>query len=67
MHQTSLLAQTARTHSLACRNGIRQNTREMREKERMQARRQDLVEEMIKRDPNYRPPADYRCVWFSKS
>ncbi len=34
----------------------------MREKEKMQARRQDLVEEMIKRDPSYRPPADYRCA-----
>ena len=43
------------------RNGIRQNTRDMRVKERMQSRRQELVEEMIKRDPLYRPPADYRC------
>jgi Splicing factor 1 helix-hairpin domain len=34
----------------------------MRVKERMQSRRQELVEEMIKRDPLYRPPADYRCT-----
>ena len=42
------------------RNGIRQNTREMRTKERQTNRRQDVIEELIKRDPRYRPPPDYR-------
>lgn len=42
------------------RNGIRQNTREIRVREKISCRRQDLVEEMIKRDPQYRPPPDYR-------
>lgn len=31
-------------------------------REKMSCRRQDLVEEMIKRDPMYRPPPDYRCT-----
>ncbi len=31
-------------------------------REKMSCRRQDLVEEMIKRDPMYRPPPDYRCA-----
>ncbi len=42
------------------RNGIRQNTREMRTRERQTNRRQDVIEELIKRDPRYRPPPDYR-------
>jgi splicing factor 1 len=42
------------------RNGIRQNTREMRIRERQTNRRQDVIEELIKRDPRYRPPPDYR-------
>ena len=31
-------------------------------REGFSARRQDLVEEMLKRDPSFRPPADYRCA-----
>jgi splicing factor 1 len=42
------------------RFGIRQNTREVRYKERMLDRRADLIEELIKVDPKYQPPSDYR-------
>lgn len=42
------------------RNGIRQNTREIRIRETQTNRKEDLIEELIKRDPRYRPPADYR-------
>ncbi|CAK0783328.1 hypothetical protein CVIRNUC_006527 [Coccomyxa viridis] len=42
------------------RNGIRLNTREVRVKERLMERRNYLIEELIKADHTYRPPADYR-------
>lgn len=42
------------------RNGIRQNTREIRLREQQLNRKEDLIEDLIKRDPRYRPPADYR-------
>ena len=41
-------------------NGQRLNTREVRYKEKLMDRRSFLIEEMIKADPSYRPPADYR-------
>lgn len=40
--------------------GIRLNTREVRAKENLVNRRLTLIEDLIKRDPTYRPPADYR-------
>ena len=42
------------------RYGIRQNTREVRYKEKMLDKRCDLIEELIKADPRYQPPTDYR-------
>ena len=42
------------------RNGIRQNTREIRIRERQNDRKHDIIEELIRRDPRYRPPSDYR-------
>lgn len=42
------------------RNGIRLNTREVRAKERLMERRSELIEGLIKSDPGYRPPPDYR-------
>lgn len=41
-------------------NGQRLNTREVRYKDKLMDRRSFLIEEMIKADPSYRPPADYR-------
>ncbi|KAK9812787.1 hypothetical protein WJX72_003699 [[Myrmecia] bisecta] len=42
------------------RNGQRLNTREVRQKDKLMERRSFLIEELIKNDPSYRPPADYR-------
>ncbi|KAK9851334.1 hypothetical protein WJX84_006342 [Apatococcus fuscideae] len=42
------------------RNGQRQNTREVRSKDKLMNRRSELIEELIKNDPTYRPPNDYR-------
>lgn len=42
------------------RFGIRQNTREARFKDKLQDKRCDLIEELIRMDPNYHPPTDYR-------
>jgi splicing factor 1 len=41
-------------------NGLRLNTREIRAKDKLMQRRSDLIEDLIKTDPGYRPPADYR-------
>ena len=41
-------------------NGVRQNTREQRYREKQTKRRTTLIEELIKRDPTYKPPADYK-------
>ncbi len=43
-----------------CRSGVRLNTREMRVRNAMRDRRLDLIEEMIKRQPSYKPPIDYK-------
>mmetsp|Transcript_43264 Transcript_43264/g.109537 ORF Transcript_43264/g.109537 Transcript_43264/m.109537 type:complete len:571 (+) Transcript_43264:102-1814(+) len=40
--------------------GIRQNTREVRARDRLMQRRFELIEELIKKNPAYRPPPDYR-------
>ncbi len=42
------------------RNGIRQNTREVRVKAKMQEERHKIIEELIKADPGFKPPPDYR-------
>ena len=42
------------------RKGIRLNTREVRAREKLSEKRQDLIEELIKADRSYRPPHDYR-------
>ena len=41
---------------------MRLNTRETRVLTAMRDRRLDLIEELIKRLPGYKPPADYRCA-----
>ncbi|KAL4439650.1 hypothetical protein ABPG75_002651 [Micractinium tetrahymenae] len=40
--------------------GMRLNTREVRYKEKMVKSRNKLIEQLIQRDPTYKPPADYR-------
>ena len=42
------------------RFGIRQNTRQLRYKDKMLDKRADLIEELIKLDEKYQPPSDYR-------
>jgi splicing factor 1 len=41
-------------------NGIRQNTREVRMKEKITRQRNAVIEELLKRDPTYQPPTDYK-------
>ncbi|GLI61404.1 hypothetical protein VaNZ11_003623 [Volvox africanus] len=40
--------------------GIRLNTREQRMREKLQDKRTELIMELIKKNPNYKPPADFR-------
>ncbi|KAG2483464.1 hypothetical protein HYH03_017647 [Edaphochlamys debaryana] len=40
--------------------GIRQNTREQRLKDKLNDRRTELILELIKKNPNYKPPSDWR-------
>ncbi|CAD7703519.1 unnamed protein product [Ostreobium quekettii] len=40
--------------------GIRLNTREVRYRERLLARKNELIEELIRKDSNYKAPADYK-------
>ncbi|KMZ72935.1 splicing factor-related [Zostera marina] len=40
--------------------GIRINTREYRARERLTKERQEIISQLIKRNPAFRPPADYR-------
>ncbi|KAE9459395.1 hypothetical protein C3L33_08702, partial [Rhododendron williamsianum] len=40
--------------------GIRINTREYRARERLNRERQEIISQIIKRNPNFKPPADYR-------
>ncbi|GFH14808.1 RRM domain-containing protein [Haematococcus lacustris] len=42
------------------RMGVRLNTRELRAKEKLLDRRLTVIEELMKEDPNFKPPADYR-------
>eukprot|EP00195_Chlamydomonas_chlamydogama_P009264 CAMPEP_0202915954 /NCGR_PEP_ID=MMETSP1392-20130828/67191_1 /ASSEMBLY_ACC=CAM_ASM_000868 /TAXON_ID=225041 /ORGANISM="Chlamydomonas chlamydogama, Strain SAG 11-48b" /LENGTH=607 /DNA_ID=CAMNT_0049608175 /DNA_START=45 /DNA_END=1865 /DNA_ORIENTATION=- len=42
------------------RNGIRLNTREIRYRDRLLDNRQKVIEELIKDDPNFKPPSDYK-------
>lgn len=48
------------THVDCCRCGIRQNTREVRAKEKMMQERHNVIEELIKKSPTFRPPPDYK-------
>jgi len=41
-------------------NGVRQNTREVRMKEKITRQRNTIIEELLKKDPAYQPPADYK-------
>ena len=41
-------------------NGIRQNTREVRMKEKLTGQRNAIIEDLIKKDPTYQPPSDYK-------
>ncbi|WOG88473.1 hypothetical protein DCAR_0207708 [Daucus carota subsp. sativus] len=40
--------------------GVRVNTREFRARERLNKERQDIITQIIKRNPAFKPPADYR-------
>ncbi|WOG90361.1 hypothetical protein DCAR_0209605 [Daucus carota subsp. sativus] len=40
--------------------GIRINTREFRARERLNKERQEIIAQIIKRNPAFKPPADYR-------
>ncbi|MQM19105.1 hypothetical protein Taro_052105 [Colocasia esculenta] len=40
--------------------GIRINTREYRARERLNKERQEIISQLIKKNPAFRPPADYR-------
>ena len=40
--------------------GIRINTREYRARERLQKERQEIISQIIKKNPAFKPPADYR-------
>ncbi|CAK9176652.1 unnamed protein product [Ilex paraguariensis] len=40
--------------------GIRVNTREYRARERLNRERQEIISQIIKRNPAFKPPADYR-------
>eukprot|EP00240_Pyramimonas_obovata_P001116 CAMPEP_0118957364 /NCGR_PEP_ID=MMETSP1169-20130426/62064_1 /TAXON_ID=36882 /ORGANISM="Pyramimonas obovata, Strain CCMP722" /LENGTH=498 /DNA_ID=CAMNT_0006905439 /DNA_START=36 /DNA_END=1529 /DNA_ORIENTATION=- len=42
------------------RMGNRTNTREVRTREKLQDQRHEIIEELIKKSPTYRPPSDYR-------
>ncbi|GLT39828.1 hypothetical protein SLA2020_139970 [Shorea laevis] len=41
-------------------NGIRINTREYRARERLTKERQEIISQIIKKNPAFKPPADYR-------
>ncbi|ESQ56203.1 hypothetical protein EUTSA_v10024523mg [Eutrema salsugineum] len=41
-------------------NGIRVNTREYRAKERLNRERQEIISQIISKNPAFKPPADYR-------
>ena len=45
--------------------GNRLNTREIRAREKLVDSRHKLVEDLIKEDPTFRPPADYKPRKFS--
>lgn len=40
--------------------GIRVNTKEFRARERLTRERQEIISELLKRNPAFKPPADYR-------
>nr|XP_043631458.1 splicing factor-like protein 1 [Erigeron canadensis] len=40
--------------------GIRINTREYRARERLNKERQEIISQILKRNPSFKPPADYR-------
>lgn len=42
------------------RNGVRLNTREVRMKDRLISQRNEIIEELLMKDPNFKPPADYK-------
>ncbi|XP_050220855.1 splicing factor-like protein 1 [Mercurialis annua] len=46
--------------------GIRINTREFRARERLTKERQDILTQMIKKNPAFKPPADYRPPKLNK-
>ncbi|KAG5524068.1 hypothetical protein RHGRI_030910 [Rhododendron griersonianum] len=46
--------------------GIRINTREFRARERLNRERQEIISQIIKRNPTFKPPADYRPPKLNK-
>jgi splicing factor 1 len=41
-------------------NGKRLNTREVRKKQELEQLRHEKIQALLKVNPNYKPPADYR-------
>ena len=42
------------------RSGVRLNTREVRTRDKISEQRQEVMEELVRADPAYRPPPDFR-------
>lgn len=47
------------------RNGVRLNTREIRHRERLVDQRITVIEELMKEDPNFKAPSDYKPRKYS--
>lgn len=48
------------------RNGQRLNTRDIRAKEKMTDKRNRVVEDLLREDPNFKAPPDYKPKKFAK-
>lgn len=42
--------------------GVRLNTREVRKRQELENKRHELIQEMQKLNPAYRPPPDYKYI-----
>lgn len=43
-------------------NGKRLNTREIRKRQELEQKRHEKIQALLKLNPQYKPPADYRFV-----
>lgn len=44
--------------------GKRQNTREVRTRRKLEEQRHQLITELVAINPEYKPPSDYKFVFF---